>query len=39
LQPLDEMAAGLAHPNKLIGVHYMQPAEAWPCVELIRCAL
>ena len=28
---LDEMARSLRSPNKLIGVHYMQPAEAWPC--------
>ena len=33
---LDEMAAGLAHPRRFIGIHYFQPAEALPLVEVIR---
>lgn len=33
---LEELAAPLAHKQKFIGVHYLQPAEAFACVEAIR---
>ncbi len=36
--PMDDMAARLNHPERFIGVHYMQPAEALPMVEVIRAA-
>ncbi|MDP6352459.1 MAG: 3-hydroxyacyl-CoA dehydrogenase NAD-binding domain-containing protein [Alphaproteobacteria bacterium] len=36
--PLQEMADALAAPERLIGVHYMHPAEALPMVEVIRVA-
>lgn len=32
---MDEMAARLAHPTRFIGVHYLQPADALPMVEVI----
>lgn len=32
---MDEMAAQLAHPTRFIGVHYLQPADALPMVEVI----
>ncbi len=35
---LEELAAPLADPGRFIGVHYLQPAEAFPCVEVIRVA-
>lgn len=35
---LEELAAALTHPDRFIGIHYMQPAEAFPCVEVIRIA-
>jgi len=34
--PIDEVAAPLAHKDKFIAVHYMQPAEAFPLVEVCR---
>ncbi len=33
---MDEMARGLAHPERFVGIHYFQPAEAFPMVEVIR---
>ena len=33
---LEELAAPLRHPDKFIGAHYLQPAEAFPLVEVIR---
>ncbi len=35
---MDDMAARLEHPERFIGVHYMQPADALPMVEVIRVA-
>lgn len=35
---MDEMAARLDRPERFIGVHYMQPADALPMVEVIRVA-
>jgi 3-hydroxybutyryl-CoA dehydrogenase len=35
---MDAMAARLKHPERFIGVHYMQPADALPMVEVIRVA-
>jgi len=32
---MDEMAVKLAHPARFIGVHYLQPADALPMVEVI----
>ena len=36
--PLEDMAARMANPGRFIGVHYMQPADALPLVEVIRAA-
>jgi len=33
---MEEMAARMTHPDRFIGVHYMQPADALPLVEVIR---
>lgn len=35
---LEELAAPLAHKGGFIGVHYLQPADAFACVEAIRIA-
>ena len=32
---MDSMAAQLRHPDRFIGVHYFQPAEIFPSVEVI----
>lgn len=34
--PLDEMGAELRQPDRFIGLHYLQPADAFPLVEVIR---
>ena len=34
--PVDEMMARLKYPERFIGVHYLQPADALPLVEVIR---
>ena len=36
--PLQTMADGLRHPERFIGIHYFQPADAYPMVEVIRTA-
>lgn len=33
--PLQDMADGLAHPERFVGLHYMYPADTWDFVELI----
>lgn len=33
---LEDMAARMKHPDRFIGVHYAQPADAFPLVEVIR---
>lgn len=33
---LDELAAGLDHPDRLIGLHFFNPAQRMPLVEVIR---
>lgn len=33
--PLDTLAEGLEHPERFLGVHYFQPAEVFPMVEVI----
>lgn len=33
---LDEMMTGLHHPERFIGLHYLQPADGLPLVEVIR---
>ena len=33
--PLDELARGLAHPERFLGAHYFQPADVFPMVEVI----
>jgi 3-hydroxybutyryl-CoA dehydrogenase len=35
---MDTMAQALSHPRRFIGIHYFQPAEAFPVVEVIRVA-
>ncbi|HYB56773.1 MAG TPA: 3-hydroxyacyl-CoA dehydrogenase NAD-binding domain-containing protein [Alphaproteobacteria bacterium] len=32
---LDELAQGLAHPERFLGAHYFQPADVFPMVEVI----
>ena len=34
--PIDEVARPLAHKDRFIAIHYMQPAEAFPLVEVCR---
>jgi 3-hydroxybutyryl-CoA dehydrogenase len=34
--PLDQLAASLAHPERFVGMHYFQPADAIPLVEVVR---
>jgi 3-hydroxybutyryl-CoA dehydrogenase len=34
--PMDDMVAKLTYPARFIGVHYLQPADALPIVEVIR---
>lgn len=33
---LDDLAAGLSHPDRLIGLHFFNPAQRMPLVEVIR---
>jgi 3-hydroxyacyl-CoA dehydrogenase len=33
---LDELAAGLSHPDRLMGLHFFNPAQRMPLVEVIR---
>jgi len=33
---LDELAASLRHPDRLIGMHFFNPAQRMPLVEVIR---
>ena len=33
--PLDALAGALQHPGRFLGVHYFQPAEVFPMVEVI----
>jgi 3-hydroxyacyl-CoA dehydrogenase len=33
---LDALAAGLSHPERLIGLHFFNPAQRMPLVEVIR---
>ncbi len=35
---LEDLAATLSHKNMFMGVHYLQPADAFACVEAIRIA-
>ena len=34
--PMEDMAAKLGHPERFIGIHYFQPAEMFPSVEVIQ---
>ncbi len=36
--PLDDLAAGLAHKGRFLGLHYFMPADVMPLVEVIRTA-
>lgn len=36
--PVEKMAAAMRAPDRFVGMHYFQPPEALPMVELIRCA-
>ncbi len=36
--PIDEVAAPLKHKSRFLAVHYMQPADAFPLVEICRLA-
>lgn len=33
---LDALAAGMAHPERLVGLHFFNPAQRMPLVEVIR---
>jgi len=33
---LDRLAEGMAHPNRLVGMHFFNPAHRMPLVEVIR---
>ena len=33
---LPDLAAGLAHPERFLGIHYFQPADVAPVVEIAR---
>ena len=34
--PLQELADGLRHPERFVGIHYFQPADVTPVVEVAR---
>ena len=34
--PLDDLATGLAHKGRFLGLHYFMPADVMPLVEVIR---
>ena len=36
--PLDALADGLKRPDRFVGVHYFQPPDAIPLVEVVRAA-
>lgn len=36
--PIEKMADAMRAPDRFVGMHYFQPPEALPMVELIRCA-
>jgi 3-hydroxyacyl-CoA dehydrogenase len=36
--PLDALAAGMRHPQRLIGMHFFNPAHRMPLVEIVRRA-
>ncbi|MFY0634953.1 MAG: enoyl-CoA hydratase/isomerase family protein [Vannielia sp.] len=33
---IDEMAAGLAHPERVLGLHFFSPADIMPLLEVVR---
>ena len=33
---IEEIARPLAHPERFLAIHYMQPADAFPCCEVAR---
>ena len=33
--PLETLAAGLAHPERFVGVHWFHPADVFPMVEVV----
>lgn len=33
--PLETLAAGLTHPERFVGVHWFQPADVFPMVEVV----
>lgn len=33
--PLDALAAELAHPERFVGIHWFQPADVFPMVEVV----
>ncbi|PTW91689.1 3-hydroxyacyl-CoA dehydrogenase [Microbacteriaceae bacterium MWH-Ta3] len=35
---LDDMAEGLAHPERLVGIHFFNPVAVMPLVEVVRGA-
>ncbi len=34
--PLDQLAVGMRHPQRLIGMHFFNPAHRMPLVEIVR---
>ena len=37
--PIDELAASVRHPERFLGMHWFNPPEWTPCVEIIRGAV
>ncbi len=35
---VDELAAGLRHPERFVGLHFLPPPARWPLVEVVRGA-
>ena len=35
---IDEMAEGLAHPERVLGLHFFSPADIMPLLEVVRAA-
>jgi 3-hydroxyacyl-CoA dehydrogenase/enoyl-CoA hydratase/carnithine racemase len=36
--PVTEMAAGLAHPERVVGMHFFNPVAVMPLLEVVRAA-
>jgi len=36
--PLDDLAAGVKYPTRFLAMHFFQPAEVFPMIEVVRAA-